>query len=333
MTPCPSVLSPDGQHDYRDAIGVARKYCHWCGEPQEDEMSESARPVLSDDLDYRTILGHLVQCRMRDCAACVADGRTLIEFIDRLVAAALPPEPSAPRDIEAEAVELFRQMEIVMYGQSDNTWERGRLNALMDVFRAALRKAEPSAPAAPPPQKNDEDLGSRTPVHDDSGTASAAGVPLGAVENRAIAFPRLFVKRGGFQDDTRFIRCDDSRRSVLVLKNGREVETQAYELERCLEHVKSGSWIELSPAAPPQEQREPFEATFRKGLWVNHGCPFAALYGDDGEMQCGSCRIDFKREPLAELCETLTVMGRLHAGLLPSPAAPVTPPEEPHEKK
>lgn len=36
-------------------------------------------------------------------------------------------------------------------------------------------------------------------------------------------------------------------------------------------------------------------ALFRQLLWVNHGCPLPALYGDDGEMQCHCCGIDFKR--------------------------------------
>lgn len=29
-------------------------------------------------------------------------------------------------------------------------------------------------------------------------------------------------------------------------------------------------------------------------LWARHGC--SALYGDDGEMQCSHCMIDFKRD-------------------------------------
>ena len=40
----------------------------------------------------------------------------------------------------------------------------------------------------------------------------------------------------------------------------------------------------------------------RRLLWIRHGCPFSALYGDDGEMQCGKCVIDFKRTS-AELIE------------------------------
>lgn len=40
-----------------------------------------------------------------------------------------------------------------------------------------------------------------------------------------------------------------------------------------------------------QDERE---LLLRKLLWLNHGCTF--LYGDDGEMQCGKCLIDFKRD-------------------------------------
>ena len=38
----------------------------------------------------------------------------------------------------------------------------------------------------------------------------------------------------------------------------------------------------------------PNEKTLRRLLWLRHGCPITALYGDDGEMSCGACRIDFK---------------------------------------
>jgi hypothetical protein len=41
------------------------------------------------------------------------------------------------------------------------------------------------------------------------------------------------------------------------------------------------------------------EREFRKTLWLNHGCD--ALYGDDGEMQCGKCVVDFRRQPLGEI--------------------------------
>lgn len=39
----------------------------------------------------------------------------------------------------------------------------------------------------------------------------------------------------------------------------------------------------------------------RKLLWLRHGCSIHLLYGDDGEMQCGVCKIDFKRLPSSEI--------------------------------
>ena len=43
----------------------------------------------------------------------------------------------------------------------------------------------------------------------------------------------------------------------------------------------------------------------RKFMWVNHGCSPHALYGDDGEMQCGNCLLDFKRMPIKELNKSI----------------------------
>lgn len=37
------------------------------------------------------------------------------------------------------------------------------------------------------------------------------------------------------------------------------------------------------------------EMKLRQLLWLRHGCSGPALYGDDGEMQCNNCLIDFKR--------------------------------------
>jgi hypothetical protein len=37
----------------------------------------------------------------------------------------------------------------------------------------------------------------------------------------------------------------------------------------------------------------------RKLLWLNHGCSVDLLYGDDGELQCSTCGIDFKRNSVS----------------------------------
>jgi hypothetical protein len=41
----------------------------------------------------------------------------------------------------------------------------------------------------------------------------------------------------------------------------------------------------------------------RKLLWLNHG--HSQLYGDDGEMQCHECGLDFKRDPVARIAKML----------------------------
>ena len=38
------------------------------------------------------------------------------------------------------------------------------------------------------------------------------------------------------------------------------------------------------------------EVMLRELLWIRHGCELLNLYGDDGEMQCHKCGIDFKRD-------------------------------------
>ena len=43
------------------------------------------------------------------------------------------------------------------------------------------------------------------------------------------------------------------------------------------------------------------ERILRQLLWLRHGCPIHALYGDDGEMQCGQCLIDFKRNTAEQI--------------------------------
>jgi hypothetical protein len=56
-------------------------------------------------------------------------------------------------------------------------------------------------------------------------------------------------------------------------------------LEEVLSTLEAlGSWDPLGP-----KQKE-----FRRMLWQRHGC--RGLYGDDGEMQCGKCMLDFKRD-------------------------------------
>lgn len=52
------------------------------------------------------------------------------------------------------------------------------------------------------------------------------------------------------------------------------------------------------------------ELKFRTQLWLNHGCGISVLYGVDGEMQCPTCELDFKREDISKLCDKLSDFGK-----------------------
>lgn len=51
-------------------------------------------------------------------------------------------------------------------------------------------------------------------------------------------------------------------------------------------------------------------ALLRKLLWLRHDADhFAGLYGDDGEMACGACGIDFKRLSAADIAAVFYQQG------------------------
>ena len=47
----------------------------------------------------------------------------------------------------------------------------------------------------------------------------------------------------------------------------------------------------------------------RQLLWLKHGCNITSLYGDDGEMQCNKCLIDFKRDTPESIKKRFTQLG------------------------
>lgn len=55
--------------------------------------------------------------------------------------------------------------------------------------------------------------------------------------------------------------------------------------------------IEQCPKHPMSALKKELDQ-IRRLLWLRHGCPLSVLYGDDGEMQCSNCSIDFKRFPV-----------------------------------
>lgn len=50
------------------------------------------------------------------------------------------------------------------------------------------------------------------------------------------------------------------------------------------------------------------ELKLRELLWLRHGCSYPALYGDDGNMQCSKCRIDFKKDSAEEIGRRFVAM-------------------------
>lgn len=47
----------------------------------------------------------------------------------------------------------------------------------------------------------------------------------------------------------------------------------------------------------------------RQLLWLRHGCNITSLYGDDGEMQCNKCMIDFKRDKPFDIKKRFVQLG------------------------
>ena len=51
------------------------------------------------------------------------------------------------------------------------------------------------------------------------------------------------------------------------------------------------------------------ELKLREMLWLKHGCAVGILYGDDGEMQCSHCMIDFRRDTVQQLQDRFNYLG------------------------
>lgn len=54
------------------------------------------------------------------------------------------------------------------------------------------------------------------------------------------------------------------------------------------------------------------EKKLRELLWLRHGCDLGRLYGDDGEMQCNKCMIDFKRDDPLDIQKRFKETGILY---------------------
>jgi len=72
-------------------------------------------------------------------------------------------------------------------------------------------------------------------------------------------------------------------------------DSQNAEWENQIQRIHQAESQIKARLQPVPEEKKSENELLRKLLWVRHGCPFHCLYGDDGEMQCSCCGIDFKR--------------------------------------
>ena len=74
---------------------------------------------------------------------------------------------------------------------------------------------------------------------------------------------------------------------------------------------KSGNNIEIERATILRSEWDAIIEEIkilRELLWLRHGCN--NLYGDDGERQCGSCGLDFKRDSAQKISDRFEEIGR-----------------------
>lgn len=91
----------------------------------------------------------------------------------------------------------------------------------------------------------------------------------------------------------------------------------------CLQcEVKTNPNQSSEQAAIDNWNRRADDVVLRRLLWLRHGCPMSTLYGDDGEMQCSKCGIDFKRMSAGAIEDAFVKIGR---GLLVEQPLPEPP--------
>lgn len=69
-------------------------------------------------------------------------------------------------------------------------------------------------------------------------------------------------------------------------------------IEQGKAHLSEVEWIMI---AEHDRAQNIDNIKLRTMLWLKHGCDM--LYGDDGEMQCGKCILDFKNDSVEEIRE------------------------------
>lgn len=90
---------------------------------------------------------------------------------------------------------------------------------------------------------------------------------------------------------------------------GRELFSQGVTNEPTAIFVLDACADELSALLAKHAEGHPSEAELmlRREVWLLHG--HQGLYGDDGEMQCAECNLDYKRAPVEGIVECIQALG------------------------
>ncbi len=90
----------------------------------------------------------------------------------------------------------------------------------------------------------------------------------------------------------------------VKIGDGNYVWADGFDILEFVAYLKNEYNIQNAPISELDRLKEEnFE--LRKIWWLSHGCPISALYGDDGELQCSGCMVDFKRESYAEIMDKI----------------------------
>jgi Restriction alleviation protein Lar len=79
--------------------------------------------------------------------------------------------------------------------------------------------------------------------------------------------------------------------------------------------LQSGAQDVANTLSETVKEAEEVELELRQLMWAGHG--HLGIYGDDGEMQCAKCRVDYKRAPLHDVRKAY-VMAQLARAASPS---------------
>lgn len=106
-------------------------------------------------------------------------------------------------------------------------------------------------------------------------------------------------------------KTDDRKQWHRADRLERELEKKEQAWAGCaLQDIKRGDeWKARAGSAEGKLERvNDDNDNLRRLLWLRHGCPWAALYGDDGKLDCNKCVIDF-RAPVDEIAGRFTELG------------------------